>query len=100
MRSVLGETVETTGHASDQVVYVGMSADSASPGAAVEVVRVVSVGAALAAVVTLLPEGTASLVSALRSIPSAPSVSVMVMLGTGLALHVWSRSRTIVGHGH
>lgn len=100
MRSVLGETVETTGHASDQVVYVGMSADSASPGAAVEVVRVVSVGAALAAVVTLLPEGTASLVSALRAIPSAPSVSVMVMLGTGLALHVWSRSRTIVGHGH
>lgn len=100
LRAVLGESVETAGHAAESVVYLALPAEKVGPGAAVEVVRLVSAGAALAAVVTLLPQGTASLVAAVRSIPSAPSVSMMVMLAGGLAVHVWSRSRTIVRHGH
>ncbi|MFZ9481902.1 MAG: hypothetical protein ACO3AV_03315 [Ilumatobacteraceae bacterium] len=100
MRSVLGETTETTGHVTDQVVYVSMPSESTGPGAAVEVVRVVSAAAAVAAIVTILPAGTASLVDALSGAASAPSLSMMVMLASGFALHVWSRSRTIVGHGH
>jgi hypothetical protein len=100
MRSVLGETTETTGHVADHVVYVSLPAESTGPGAAVEVVRVVSAAAAVAAIVTILPAGTASLVDALRGAASAPSLSMMVMLASGFALHVWSRSRTIVGHGH
>lgn len=100
MRAVLGETVETTGRSVDQVVYLALPADDAGPGAAVEMVRLVSAAAAVAAVVTLVPAGTSSVVEAFRGAATAPSVSMMVMFAAGLALHVWGRSRTIVGHGH
>jgi len=100
MRAVLGETVETTGRSVDQAVYLSLPTDDAGPGAAVEMVRLVSATAAVAAAVTLLPAGTSSVVEAVRGAATAPSVSMMVMVAAGLALHVWGRSRTIVGHGH
>lgn len=100
MRVLLGEPVETTGHAVDPGGYVSAPTDAVGPGPAVETVRVVSAVAAVAAVVTVLPAGTASLVDAVRGAATAPSLSMMVMMAAGFAVHVWSRSRTIVGHGH